>query len=503
MGICLSRRNKDYSKVGSDGLDGNLNGDNQRYKQSSFNTKIPNEDYRVDLIEAFVADSQQQLYNTYLLTDFDIFCIIPKGINDLILKYFSKYQVYGIRAGSIYTINNAAIIPLFNPLEAFENTLANPSYLVHGNNNTLIMKTLHNEIYSISCDKYDDIHFKNFPHSSHSSETILDPKTGCKNNKPTYFTKLCPFQSITTNHNYSDENLLFNDNPSESLQRQIEFISNSFDGFDDQKIYYKLTNGDIYFSNIVSKTNKLEAILYDDEVENIIDIQCGQQHTLFLSDKGRVYAMGKNHKGQCGISMQRKMINKPTLIDTFIDNSCFISSISCGKNHSCAIDDKTGKLYIWGCNKYNQCIDDKNIAFIWKPIIYDENGKDPSINLLTDWDNYWSDKNYDNKRIIKAKCGRNSIAMLYKNGDISILGDLSILMKKLPKNNKTNIKFKDFDIGIDHILMISLDDKIYSFGQYDKQNCYMLKQKMFPNLANNSMVNTVIATPNNTIVIFN
>ena len=217
-------------------------------------------------------------------------------------------------------------------------------------------------------------------------------------------------------------------------------------------------------------------------------------------DKGRVYAMGKNHKGQCGVSMQRKLINKPILIDTFIDNSCFISSISCGKNHSCAIDDKTGKLYIWGSNKYNQLIDDDKIGYIWKPIIYDENGKDPSIHLLTDWDNYWSDKDYDDKRIIKAKCGRNSIAVLYKNGDILTLGDLSILMNKLPKNNK---KFKDFDIGIDHILMISLDDNIYSFGQYDKQNCYKLKQKMFPNLAENSMVNTVIATPNNTIVIFN
>lgn len=82
--------------------------------------------------------------------------------------------------------------------------------------------------------------------------------------------------------------------------------------------------------------------------------ECGDVHTMVLSDQGEVYSFGGGSFGQLGLGQINKMpldsdnypyMPVPTKIDVF--QEIFITHIACGDSHSMAID-KEGRLYSWG-----------------------------------------------------------------------------------------------------------------------------------------------------------
>ena len=106
--------------------------------------------------------------------------------------------------------------------------------------------------------------------------------------------------------------------------------------------------------------------------KNIVDIKCGDNHTLVLISNQTVYACGSNHVGQLGIISkfgQEQILRK---IDTLSE----IVRISCGYNHSMCID-AYDNLYIFGHNYRGQLglgdTDNRN-----KPI------KHPSLSNIVD-----------------------------------------------------------------------------------------------------------------------
>ncbi|KAF8785979.1 Protein RCC2 like protein [Argiope bruennichi] len=83
---------------------------------------------------------------------------------------------------------------------------------------------------------------------------------------------------------------------------------------------------------------------------NIISAACGRAHTLFLSERGIVYATGDNKMGQCGIGSQNTAINIPTKV-SFKGRS--ITKVACGAEFSVIVDVKGG-MYSFGCPEYGQ-----------------------------------------------------------------------------------------------------------------------------------------------------
>ncbi|GFS46697.1 protein RCC2 homolog [Nephila pilipes] len=83
---------------------------------------------------------------------------------------------------------------------------------------------------------------------------------------------------------------------------------------------------------------------------NIVSAACGRGHTLFLSERGIVYACGDCKMGQCGIGSQNTAINIPTKI-TFKGRS--ITKVACGAEFSIIIDVKGG-MYSFGLPQYGQ-----------------------------------------------------------------------------------------------------------------------------------------------------
>ena len=91
-------------------------------------------------------------------------------------------------------------------------------------------------------------------------------------------------------------------------------------------------------------------IFNDKNLNKIIDIKCGGEHTLFLSDIGRVYACGHGYFGQLGLG-NNKNVKTPILVHSLTNKN--IIEIAAGWSHSLVLIDD-GYVYSAGCGKFGE-----------------------------------------------------------------------------------------------------------------------------------------------------
>jgi hypothetical protein len=84
--------------------------------------------------------------------------------------------------------------------------------------------------------------------------------------------------------------------------------------------------------------------------ETIIQVACGQQHTLALTKNGKVYSWGLGVFGQLGHGRLSDKAS-PTLIKHLEDYR--IVQVACGAHHS-LVRDETGKVWSFGSSEYGQ-----------------------------------------------------------------------------------------------------------------------------------------------------
>ncbi len=82
----------------------------------------------------------------------------------------------------------------------------------------------------------------------------------------------------------------------------------------------------------------------------IVDISCGNQHSMFLTDLGSVYTVGRNTDGQLGIN-SRKEAKTPTFVLGLRED--FVKHIACGADYSVVVAE-TGSVFAWGSNANGQ-----------------------------------------------------------------------------------------------------------------------------------------------------
>ena len=80
----------------------------------------------------------------------------------------------------------------------------------------------------------------------------------------------------------------------------------------------------------------------------VTKIACGAFHTCFLTRFKQVYATGLNNVGQLGIDSEKDQVNVPTLVEFLTGKQ--IEDIACGES-SFGVSNK-GELYAWGLYNY-------------------------------------------------------------------------------------------------------------------------------------------------------
>jgi alpha-tubulin suppressor-like RCC1 family protein len=150
----------------------------------------------------------------------------------------------------------------------------------------------------------------------------------------------------------------------------------------------------------------------------IVKIACGDNHTIFLANDGKVYSCGLNNYGQLGLGDITEM-NKPKLVQNFINESdtdiitypeIFIKDVSCGNDYTMFLV-SDGKVYSVGRNDYGQ-LGLRNSG--------DENNI--STPQLVKYFNGSSTYSYTEMNIKKIACGYGSSAFLDINGYVYTVG---------------------------------------------------------------------------------
>ena len=86
--------------------------------------------------------------------------------------------------------------------------------------------------------------------------------------------------------------------------------------------------------------------------EKVIKIQCGGNFSAFITDAGNLYVWGRNDSGQLGLGEESQgdmhsAERYPRKIPFFESERIFIKDIACGENHVVALA-QNGAIYYWG-----------------------------------------------------------------------------------------------------------------------------------------------------------
>ena len=143
-------------------------------------------------------------------------------------------------------------------------------------------------------------------------------------------------------------------------------------GFDSNEV----SNGNILVPKNISELND----------KNIIEISCGNEHTLALSSKGEVYSWGSISDGVLGreIPKGKEKCNGlacPGIIDFFVKNNIKIRHISSGSIHNLCLDEKSN-LYSFGCSKGGQLgLEENELMLIFNEQNQKQNQKKNNNNI--------------------------------------------------------------------------------------------------------------------------
>lgn len=220
----------------------------------------------------------------------------------------------------------------------------------------------------------------------------------------------------------------------------------------------------------VSKQNKphfLSDISKYFSTFQIIQIECGSAHSLFLEKKGMIHCLGNNDQFQCGINFNTNPCLSEIASPTLLKNLFNIIKINVGCQHNLCIDSNK-HVWIFGANEEGQLgIFNKKDT---------ENIKSPMINIF-----------FKQHNALHIHCGsyhslvinNQNICFLFGWNIYSQIGQISnpittsifVPFKIQSINSMQRILIINASLGHGHSLLLSTNNNIISFGNNEYFQC--------------------------------
>uniref|UniRef100_A0A8W7PDC2 RCC1-like domain-containing protein n=1 Tax=Anopheles coluzzii TaxID=1518534 RepID=A0A8W7PDC2_ANOCL len=137
------------------------------------------------------------------------------------------------------------------------------------------------------------------------------------------------------------------------------------------------------------------------QADEVVRVECGTSHTLFLTKEGKMYACGNNDHGQLGHDLDTLPNKRPQRL-TSLENY-IITCISCGTAHSLALTN-WGQVFSWGSNAVGQLGHDA------------DNGRQPTPRMI---------KAIGAKHVVQIASGQYHCLALTNNGELYAWGSNS------------------------------------------------------------------------------
>ncbi|KAL1509492.1 hypothetical protein ABEB36_004214 [Hypothenemus hampei] len=198
----------------------------------------------------------------------------------------------------------------------------------------------------------------------------------------------------------------------------------------------------------------------------VIECALGDNHTLFLTNEGKVHSCGNNDYGQLGHDQPRKRPQPVTGLDAYD-----IIHVACGATHSMALS-KWGQVFSWGSDYHGQL--GQQLGENIQPI--------PKIV-----------RTLASHHIIQLSCGQRHTMALTNNGDIlawgaNNFGQLGIGIfsqcETVPKPvfSLRGIPIVFITCGANHTFAISKSGAVYGWGKNTRGQLGLndVENKMFP-----------------------
>ncbi|KAH8303684.1 hypothetical protein KR018_011658 [Drosophila ironensis] len=105
--------------------------------------------------------------------------------------------------------------------------------------------------------------------------------------------------------------------------------------------------------DLPTKRPRMSPFLLIPELQDYVvsQIACGSRHSMALSEWGQVLSWGDNDCGQLGQATDQEIVQLPKIVRQLVSKT--VVQIACGNNHSLALT-SCGELYSWGSNIYGQ-----------------------------------------------------------------------------------------------------------------------------------------------------
>eukprot|EP01084_Bolivina_argentea_P003672 6908_1 len=336
--------------------------------------------------------------------------LIPDVIIQLIISYYPCGSTY-----KIYQVQNKRIKLL---TELSKLCSKHPSNIYYGFQKHFI-QTQTNELYAIGLNCYGSLGInsnENFVHQC--SKLKFNPDIDIISN------------GIATNHTFivTQNGTIYGFGSNTDGELGIETVNRSHR----IPVIAKMLN--TFFYNI-----------------KIIKIQCGRDYSLFLCENKRVYSLGNNQSGQCGLNFNDrkygKTISKPIIIDKLKN----IEDICCGGTFNICLDK---------CNKI-WCFGDNSAGYLGLP-----HNKDICVPLLHPFF-----KSMNSKYI---RCGSRHCLIVLFNGRCFLFGSDSNGQCNYTSNELKDIVYpnphlyakyvKNGWCGSNHSVVYTIDNELIAFG---------------------------------------